>query len=112
MAAGRIAILQPALDGLTLCDLATLRCEPLALPIGEANRFDWLLAEDSIYYRPPGTRELVRHDLARRVDAWRRDFGPTAAGVSIAATKDGRTVLVAREAPLAYRWPAKRGGTA
>lgn len=98
---GRIAILQPALDGLTLCELATLKCEPLALPIGEANRFDWLLAGDAIYYRPPGSRELVRHDLARRVDAWRRDFGPTAAGVSIAATTDGRTVLVAREAPLA-----------
>lgn len=101
VAGGRVAMLQPALDGLTLCELASLKCEPLALPVGEGNRFDWLLTGDAIYYRPAGTREIVRHDLARREVTWRSSFGPTAVGVSIAATPDGRTVLVAREAPLA-----------
>lgn len=101
VAGGRVALLQPALDGLTLCDLATLKCEPLALPIGEGNRFDWLLARDAVYYRPPGTHEIVRHDLRTRMPTWRTDFGPTAVGVSIAMPPDGRKILVARESPLA-----------
>jgi len=111
VAGGRVALLQPALDGVTLCELATLKCEPLALPIGEANRFDWLLTADAVYYRPANSGELVRFDLERRAVSWSRAFGPTAVGTSIAAAPDGASLLVAREAPLAIdlmlapRWP-------
>lgn len=101
VAGGRIAMLQPALDGLTLCELATLKCEPLALPIGDASRFDWLLTRDAVYYRPAGSSELVRFDLARRGVSWSRDFGPTATGLAIASAPDGASLIVAREAPLA-----------
>ena len=101
VAGGHIAMLQPALDGLTLCELASLKCEPLALPIGEANRFDWLLTPGAVYYRTADAAALVRHDLARRTESWSRPFGPTAAGLSIAAAPDDTSLIVAREAPVA-----------
>jgi DNA-binding winged helix-turn-helix (wHTH) protein len=96
----RIAFAQPELAGLTLCDLATLQCGPLPLPIDESNRFDWLLTQDAVWYRGgarPGA--LVRYDLAARRETWRSAFAPTALGLSIAVPPDGRAVLVAREAP-------------
>ncbi len=96
----RIAFAQPDLAGLTLCDLATLQCGPLPLPIDESNRFDWLLTHDAVWYRGgarPGA--LIRYDLAARRETWRSAFAPTALGLSIAVTPDGRAVLVAREAP-------------
>lgn len=98
----RIAFAQPELGGLTLCDLATMRCGPLPLPIDESNRFDWLLTGDAVWYRGgarPGA--LIRYDLAMRRETWRSAFAPTALGLSIAVTPDGRSVLVAREAPTA-----------
>ena len=100
VAGGRLAFTQPQLPGLTLCALATLACGPLALPIGEANRFDWLLTGDAVWYRTPeAPYALVRHDLARGAATWRSDFAPTALGLSIAVAPGGRAVLVAREAP-------------
>jgi hypothetical protein len=96
----RIAFAQPDLAGLTLCDLATLQCGPLPLSIDESNRFDWLLTNDAVWYRGgarPGA--LIRYDLAARRETWRSAFAPTALGLSIAVTPDGRAVLVAREAP-------------
>lgn len=101
VAGGRIALLQPALEGLTLCELATTRCEQVALPIGDANRFDWQLARDAIWYRTAGTRDLVRFDLGQRNITFTSAHGPTAAGTSIAVAPDGRRAIVAREAPLA-----------
>ncbi len=97
----RIAFAQPELRGLTLCDLASLQCGPLPIAIDEGNRFDWLLTGDAVWYRA-GTRPdaLIRHDLAARRETWRSAFAPTALGLSIAVAPDGRTVLVAREAPL------------
>jgi hypothetical protein len=96
----RIAYAQPELAGLTLCDLGTLQCGPLPIPIVEANRFDWLLTGDAVWYRA-GTRPgaLVRYDLAARRETWRSAFAPTALGLSIAVSPDGKSVLVAREAP-------------
>ena len=96
----RIAYAQPQLPGLTLCDLATSRCEALHLPIGEDNRFDWLLTADAVWYRtdkPPF--ELVRHDLSSGTAIWRSAFAPTAFGQSIAVRPDNRAVMVARAAP-------------
>jgi DNA-binding winged helix-turn-helix (wHTH) protein len=99
IAGGRLAFQQPQLSGLTLCELATLKCEPLQLPIGEANRFDWLLTADAVWYLALGSpNELVRYDLGKRAVGWRGAFAPNALGLSIAVRPDGGAVLVAREA--------------
>lgn len=102
VAGGRIALMQPQLAGLVLCGIASMKCEPLPLPISEANRFDWLLTSDAVWYRAGSSPdELVRYDLARREATWRGAFAPTALGLSVAVRPDGREVLVAREAPPA-----------
>ena len=102
VAGNRIAFTQPELTGLTLCDLGTLKCEPVAVPVGDANRFDWLLTDDAVWYRAAATPdELVRFDLARREIGWRSAFAPTAFGLAFAVRPDGRALLVAREEPPA-----------
>ncbi len=96
----RIAFAQPQLPGLTLCELASLRCEAMRLPIGEDNRFDWLLTADAVWYRTTAAPlELIRHDLARGNAIWRSAFAPTAIGQSIAVRPDNRALLVGRAAP-------------
>ena len=102
VAGRRIAFAQPGLTGLTLCDLATQKCEPLPVAIGDANRFDWLLTGDAVWYREaaaPGT--IVRYDLARRAVGARHAFGPAALGLSFAVRPDGRVLVAAREEPPA-----------
>ena len=102
VAGPRLAFAQPGLTGLTLCDLATLKCEPLLVAIGDANRFDWLLTGDAVWYREaaaPGT--IVRYDLARRAVGERHAFGPAALGLSFAVRPDGRVLVAAREEPPA-----------
>jgi hypothetical protein len=94
----RIAFMQPNLSGLTLCDLRTLRCEPLDATVDETNRFDWFLTRDAVWYRTP-TPEVVRFDLSKRAITWRHAFAPTAFGLSLAVSPDERALLVAREAP-------------
>ena len=70
------------------------------MPVGEANRFDWLLTDDAVWYRTAAAPdELVRYDLARRAIDWRSAFAPTAFGLSFAVRPDGRALLVAREEP-------------
>ena len=102
VAGEHLAYMQPQLTGLTLCTLPGLRCAPLALPINESNRFDWLLTPDAVWYRAATTPdELVRYDLARREVTWRGKFAPTAFGLSFAVRPDGGALLVAREGPLA-----------
>ncbi len=102
VAGGRIAFTQPELAGLTLCDAQARACETLPLPIDERNRFDWLLTSDAVWYAAQGEpRTLVRYDLARREIVARHPFAPTALGLSFAVAPDGRSVLVAREAPVA-----------
>ena len=100
VAGDKVAFMQPSLPGLTLCDLASLRCAPIGTEIDEANRFDWLLTPDAVWYRtiaqPP---EVVRYDLARQAITWRSGFVPTALGLSLAVSPDARALLVAREAP-------------
>jgi DNA-binding winged helix-turn-helix (wHTH) protein/Tol biopolymer transport system component len=102
VAGDRLAYLQPQLAGLTLCTLATMHCAPLKVPVGEHNRFDWLLTSDAVWYRA-GTApdELVRFDLARQRITWRSALAPTAFGRSFALRPDGGAMLVAREGPLA-----------
>ena len=102
VAGGKLAFMQPNLIGLTLCDLKTLRCEPLDVAIDESNRFDWFLTPDAVWHRTLGTpAEVARYDLGKRAITWRHPFAPTAFGLSLAASADGRSLLVAREAPPA-----------
>ena len=98
VAGDKVAFLQPNLAGLTLCDLGSLRCEPLDAGVDESNRFDWFLTPDAVWYRTP-TPEVVRYDLAKRAITWRHAYAPTAFGVSLAVSPDERSLLVAREAP-------------
>jgi len=98
VAGDRIAFMQPNLSGLTLCDLRTLRCEPLDAAVDETNRFDWFLTRDAVWYRTPAP-EVVRYDLSKRAITWRHAFAPTAFGLSLAVSPDERALLVAREAP-------------
>ena len=100
VAGNRIAFMQPQLTGVTLCELATLKCEPLAVPLGEANRFDWVLTADALWYRAGSTPDEVRRfDLPRREVTWRGAFVPTGMGLSLAPDPDGRALLVVRESP-------------
>lgn len=101
--ASRLVYTRPGLPGATSCRLADLTCEPLDIALDDATRFDWLLAERSIYFlvRGPGVRQLARFDLAEGRLAWRRDFAPTAQGLALAASPDESVLLVAREEPPA-----------
>jgi DNA-binding winged helix-turn-helix (wHTH) protein/dipeptidyl aminopeptidase/acylaminoacyl peptidase len=102
VAGDRIAYTQPQLIGLTLCKLSTLMCEPIAVPVGQSNRSDWLLTGDAVWYRTgDAPDEIVRYDIARRAVTWRSTFAPTALGLSLAVRPDGRALLIAREAPPA-----------
>ena len=102
VAGRRIAFAQPGLTGLTLCDLATQKCEPLPVAIGDANRFDWLLTGDAVWYREAAAPDtIVRYDLARRAVGARHAFGPAALGLSFAVRPDGRVLVAAREEPPA-----------
>ena len=99
VAGDKVAFMQPSLPGLTLCDLRSLRCEPLDAAVDESNRFDWLLTRDAVWYRTPAP-EVVRYDLSKRAITWRHPFAPTAFGLSLAVSPDERALLVAREAPV------------
>jgi Tol biopolymer transport system component/DNA-binding winged helix-turn-helix (wHTH) protein len=99
VAGDRVAFMQPSLPGLTLCDLRSLRCEPVDAAVDESNRFDWVLTRDAVWYRT-ATPEVVRYDLGRRAITWRHAFAPTAFGLSLAVRPDERALLVAREAPV------------
>jgi hypothetical protein len=100
VAGDRIAFMQPQLAGVTLCELATMRCEPLPIALDESNRFDWTLAADAVWHRAGTTPdEVLRFDLARRAVTWRGAFAPTGAGLSLAVSPDGRELLVQRESP-------------
>ncbi len=91
----------PQLTGATGCELDTLRCTPLKIDLNDDNRFDWTLAKDAIWYLgqgPTGKRALLRHDLATgRTD--HHDFAPSGAGTSLAASPDGKQLIVVQEAP-------------
>ena len=99
VAGDKVAFMQPSLSGLTLCDLRSLRCEPVDAAVDDSNRFDWLLTRDAVWYRTPAP-EVVRFDLAKRAITWRSAFAPTAFGLSLAVSPDERLLLVAREAPV------------
>ena len=98
VAGGRVAFAQPGLAGLTLCELATLTCEPLPIAIGDANRFDWRLTADAVWHRTQDAPdEIVRYDLARRATGARHAFAAGAPGLAFAVRPDGRALVLARE---------------
>jgi len=69
------------------------------IALDDANRYDWVLGSDSIYFPEgaPGRRQLARFDLAQGRIGWRLDFAPTAAGLAIAPSPDGKHLVVSRE---------------
>jgi dipeptidyl aminopeptidase/acylaminoacyl peptidase len=95
----------PQLSGATRCDIDTLSCAPLKIALNDANRFDWTLAKDAIWYldvepAATGRRALHRIDLASgRIS--RHDFAPSGAGTSLAVSPDGTKLIVMQEAPPA-----------
>ncbi len=90
---------RPGVPGATRCRLEDLACEPLAIALDDAIRYDWVLGADAIYFPDgaPGRRQLARFDLAEGRIAWRRDFAPTASGLAIAPSPDGKRLVVSRE---------------
>ena len=103
LTAGRLVFTQPNLAGATSCSLPEITCERLDVAIDDGTRFDWLLAGDSLWFpvRVPGGRQLARYDLAEGRLAERRAFAPTANGLALAASPDGKRLVIAREDPPA-----------
>lgn len=91
----------PQLTGATRCELDTLRCSPIPVALNDGNRFDWALGRDVIWYRgvdTTGRRALSRYRLSDgKLEYF--DYAPTGAGSSIAASADGRRLIVMREEP-------------
>ena len=90
----RLAYSQPQLRGLTICTLPALDCTRVEVPIGDANRFEWTLSANAVWYAQG--RELVRHDLASGRET-RRALEGTAPIGTISVAGDERSALVARE---------------
>jgi hypothetical protein len=99
LTAERIVFTQPDLAGATSCSLPELTCERIDVAIDDGTRFDWLLAGKSLWFpvRGPGGRQLARYDLAEGRLAERRAFAPTANGLALALSPDGKRLVVARE---------------
>jgi DNA-binding winged helix-turn-helix (wHTH) protein/Tol biopolymer transport system component len=93
---------QPQLMGATHCELGTLKCSPVKADIGDINRFDWTMSKGVLWYvsrSPQRKPQLTRLDLATGEQKF-FEYGPNASGPNIAASVDGRWLLVAREAPV------------
>jgi Tol biopolymer transport system component/DNA-binding winged helix-turn-helix (wHTH) protein len=103
LTAERLVFTQPDLKGATSCTLPELTCGRLDIALDDATRHDWLLAGGSIWFplRVPGGRQLARFDLAEGRLAERRTFAPTANGLAIAVSPDGKRLAIAREDPPA-----------
>jgi len=91
---------QPQLTGATRCKLDTMACTPVKVELDDSLRFDWTLSPSAIWFagRDGNNRVLVRLDL----DSGQRrniDLAPSAAGTNIAISRDGQSIIVAREAP-------------
>ncbi len=101
VAGGRIAFAQPQLVGLTACELATLRCHPLPVPIDDASRYDWTLAPDAVWrHVADDGRSVVEQVDVASGKVVRTVASPGAgAGVSLAAGRGGVPLLVAHEEP-------------
>ncbi len=103
LTAERLVYTQPDLAGATSCSLPELTCERLDVAIDDGTRYDWLLAGQSLWFpvRGPGGRQLARYDLSEGRLAERRAFAPTANGLALAVSPDGRRLAIAREDPPA-----------
>ncbi|MCL4690600.1 MAG: PD40 domain-containing protein [Burkholderiales bacterium] len=101
--ATHLAYTRPGRTGASLCRLADLACEALDVPLDDANRFDWVLAAQALYYPvpAPGGRRLARYDLGTRKLAWVKDLAPTASGLALAVSPDETRLVVSRQDPPA-----------
>ena len=96
-----LVYLQPDLGVLMRCRIGTLECAPLPVTITEDDRYHWHLGNGVLWYRgraTAGAQQLLRLDLAGgAVRAF--DYPPTGGGTSLAASADGRQLIVTRAAP-------------
>ena len=80
--------------GLTLCTLPALDCTRVDVPLGDANRFQWTVSENAIWYGDGNA--LVRLDVATGRETRRTLEGAAPIG-TIAIAADERSALLSRE---------------
>ncbi|MEO8847655.1 MAG: hypothetical protein ABI440_03345, partial [Casimicrobiaceae bacterium] len=99
--ATHIAFTQPQIRGLTLCDLATVGCESLPLPISGSTAGAWTLGEGSVWYLDQSTNPptLARYDDAAKAVTLRSPAAPMAFGRTLAVAPGAAKLLLARAAP-------------
>jgi DNA-binding winged helix-turn-helix (wHTH) protein/Tol biopolymer transport system component len=103
--------LQPQLTALVRCAWPALACEPLPIHIADEDLYQWAPGPGAVYFRTRenGAPRLVRYDLeTQRVEPVPA-FVPGGAGTSIAASRDGRRLLLVREEPPAIDLMIARG---
>ena len=91
---------QPQLTGATAANWMRWRARRSKVELDDSLRFDWTLSPGALWFagRDGNKRVLVRLDL----DSGQRrsiDLAPSAAGTNIAISRDGQSIIVAREAP-------------
>ncbi len=88
--------------GMVACALPALTCAPID---GLGQLFDvddWTLADGAVWYSAGTSKPVLRrYDFTQRRVTAELAFAPTALGPSVAATADGRQVVVARQEPPA-----------
>jgi hypothetical protein len=77
-----------------------MTCAPVKVELDDNTRFDWALGKNVIWHLG---RDDARKAMLVRVDLESGeqrafDFAPTAAGTNIAVSRDGKSLLVSREA--------------
>lgn len=105
---------QPQLTGATRCKLDTMSCAPIQVELDDSTRFDWALGKNVLWFLGRNVaRKLALIRLNLETGERRAfDFAPSAAGTNIAVSRDGKSLLVAREVPpvvdLMIAKPSKR----
>ena len=97
-----LVFIQPDLNTVTHCVMATMHCRPLPVTIDENDTYHWHLGNGILWYRARpdgGPAKLMKLDL-RNGSVRAFDFPPTGTGTALASSPDGRWLMVTREAPL------------
>lgn len=115
----RLVFSQTGLEGLTVCDLSTLACRPLKVPIGASHDDHWALSEQAVIFatnaqagaggRP---RALMRQPFSGAAATPFGDLPPTTLGAGLAVHPREREHIVARESEpeidlMLARWPPR-----
>lgn len=97
-----LVFLQPGLSGLTRCQLSTQQCAPLDVAIAERDLYHWHLGNQALWYRASTAKNLPQLNKIDLISGKTQHFSfvPNGQGSSIAASPDGKTLVVSREAPV------------